>query len=81
MPFLAWYHRYSALVGKIKVPLIRDIYDMRLGWAGFWASQAGLVLGVASVLAGLGFGVRLAGLLLSLGAIGVGTMVYQTLRR
>ncbi|HEY9899153.1 MAG TPA: hypothetical protein V6D00_08225 [Pantanalinema sp.] len=81
MPFLAWYHRYSALVGKVKVPLIRDIYDMRLGWGGFWSSQAGLLLGVVSVLAGLGLGVRLAGLMLALGAIATGTMVLQTLRR
>jgi hypothetical protein len=81
MPFLAWYHRYAALVGKVKVPLIRDLFDKNLGWVGFWASQAGLVCGVASSLAGFGVGIRVAGLLLALGAIATGAMTYQTLRR
>lgn len=81
MPFLAWYHRYSSLVGKTKVPLIRDLHEPRLGWGGFWASQAGLLLGAASVLAGNGAGVRLAGGLLAMGAIATAGMTIQTLRR
>ncbi|MNX83509.1 hypothetical protein D3C86_1152750 [compost metagenome] len=81
MPFLAWYHRYSSQVGKAQVPLIRDLYDPRLGWGGFWTAQVGLIVGVACVLAGWGPGVRGAGGLLLLGAIAVLTMTYQTLRR
>lgn len=81
MPFLAWYHRYSSLVGKTKVPLIKDIFDERLTWFGFWASQLGLALAVTSILAGLGLGVRVAGLLLALGAIATAGMTVQTLKR
>jgi hypothetical protein len=81
MPFLAWYHRYSSLVGKTKVPLIKDIYDEKLSWFGFWAGQIGLALGVASILAGLGSGVRVAGVLLALGACATAGMTIQTLKR
>lgn len=81
MPFLAWYHRYSSLVGKTKVPLIKDIYDERLTWFGFWASQLGLLLAVPSILAGFGIGVQGAGLLLALGAIATAGMTVQTLKR
>lgn len=81
MPFLAWYHRYSSLVGKTKVPLIKDIYDERLAWAGFWSAQTGLALTVVSILAGLGLGVRLGGGLLAAGAIATAGMTLQTLRR
>jgi len=81
MPFLAWYHRYSSLVGKTKVPLIKDIYDEKLAWYGYWAAQAGLAIGVGSVLAGAGLLVRVAGVLLALGALAAATMTYQTLKR
>lgn len=81
MPFLAWYHRYSSLVGKTKVPLIKDIYDERLAWAGFWCAQPGLALLTLSILAGSGVGVRLGGGLLALGAIATAGMTLQTLRR
>lgn len=80
-PFLAWYHRYSSLVGKAKVPLIKDIYDEKLAWYGFWASQGGLALGLISVLAAFGPGIRLSGILLTLGALATAGMTAQTLKR
>jgi hypothetical protein len=81
MPFLAWYHRYSSLVGKTKVPLIKDIYDEKIAWYGFWAAQAGLALALASILAGVGGGIRAAGVLLALGALAAAVMTVQTLKR
>lgn len=81
MPFLAWYHRYSSLVGKAKVPLIKDIYDETSTWFGFYCAQLGLALGVASILAGFGFGVRAAGILLALSALATAGMTIQTLKR
>lgn len=53
LPFLAWYHRYSALVGVRKVPLIREMYSEKLAWLGFWGSQAGLLSLVVAIATGL----------------------------
>jgi len=81
MPFLAWYHRYSSLVGKTKVPLIKDLYKSKLTWSGFWAAQLGLALSLASLLAGWGVGVQVAGLLLTASALATAGMTIQTLKR
>lgn len=81
MPFLAWYHRYSQLVGKKKVPMIKDLFDERTGWVGFWLSHAGLVAIALAILAKVGPGVQLGGLLAALGAMAVNLMLIQTLRR
>jgi len=81
MPFLAWYHRYSSLVGKAKVPLIKDIYDPKLAWSGFWAAQAGLAVAVVAILAGSGLAVQAAGLLLAWSALATAGMTIQTLKR
>lgn len=80
-PFLAWYHRYSSLVGKAKVPLIKDIYNERLAWGGFWAAQGGLALGLIAILTAFGPGIRLSGVLLALGALATAGMTAQTLKR
>lgn len=81
MPFLAWYHRYSKLVGKKKVPMIKDIFDERTGWVGFWLSHAGLVTIALSLMTAFGPGVQAGGLLAALGATTVQLMLIQTLRR
>lgn len=81
LPFLAWYHRYSGLVGKRKVPLIRDLFDERSTWVGFWASQLGLGLLAASLLVGNGPGIGVAGGLLLLGALATARVVWECLTR
>lgn len=81
MPFLGWYHRYSALVGKKKVPLVKDLYDERLGWAGFWSLHAGALVLALSLLAGSGPGVQVGGAIASAGALTVVLMLAQVLRR
>lgn len=81
MPFLAWYHRYSSLVGKSRVPLAKDLYSEKQAWIGFWAAQAGLLTGTLSILAGFGLGVRVGGILLAAGALAAAAMTAQTLKR
>ena len=31
-PFLVWFHRFSPLVGQIKVPLLKDLLPNRSAW-------------------------------------------------
>ncbi len=81
MPFLGWYHRYSTLVGKKKVPLVKDLYDERLGRTGCWAFHAGLVALAVSLVAGWGPGVQVGGAIASVGAFTVVLMLVQVLRR
>lgn len=44
IPFLVWFHRYSALVGKQKVPMLHEMYPKRQGEFEFWFALAGSVL-------------------------------------
>lgn len=81
LPFLSWYHRYSALVGKKKVPLIKNLFDEKLSWWGFGASHLGLLLLVIGVLAGQGMGIRLGGIFLICGAGVLALIGYQSLTR
>lgn len=81
LPFLAWYHRYSAHLGKRKVPLIRDLFDEQSAQLGLWASLSGLLVAVVSVAAGLSWGVHAGGALLALGALATARMVGECLTR
>lgn len=81
MPFLAWYHRYSKVAGRKKAPLLKDLFDPRIGWCGFWAFQAGVVMLVASVMTGRPTGVQVAAISLLGGVLATAAMIGQTLRR
>lgn len=81
MPFLSWYHRYSTLVGKQKVPMIKDLFDERTARAGFWLSHAGVLAIALCLIFRFGPGVQVGGLLAALGAATVQLMLIQTLRR
>ncbi len=77
LPFLNWLHRYSGAVGGGPVPLLRDLFDERLGWASF----ALLVAGFAGVLFGLllanAAAVQVAG---AVYAIGSGAFAFNVAR-
>ena len=48
VPFLVWFHRFSPLVGKQKVPMLHEMYPRRQAEFEFWFSAAGaLLVGVA----------------------------------
>ncbi len=44
VPFLVWFHTFSSQVGLKPVPLLKDLYDEKLGSRQFWLMSAGLPL-------------------------------------
>jgi hypothetical protein len=68
IPFLAWFHRFGPLVGKVDVPRVADLYDARIAMAAGVLLAAGAAGLVAGVLAGAPAAVRAAALLYATGA-------------
>ncbi|HEY8282876.1 MAG TPA: hypothetical protein VIJ28_00680 [Chloroflexota bacterium] len=50
VPFLVWNRRYAPLVGRQKVPVMRDLIQDRAARAAFWLYNAGLIGLLAAVL-------------------------------
>ena len=44
IPFLVWFHRYSELVGKEKVPMLKDMYPKKEADFEFYFSLFGLIV-------------------------------------
>jgi hypothetical protein len=42
VPFLAWQSRYGPLVGRQRVPLVRELLHERWAWASWWLINLGL---------------------------------------
>jgi hypothetical protein len=42
VPFLVWHTRYGALVGRQKVPLMRELIHERWAWVSWWLINIGL---------------------------------------
>ena len=70
IPFLVWFHRYSALVGERPVPNVADLYSERVARISRWSRcPFGLVGIAAGMLVGSAPGVRAAALVFTAGAI------------
>lgn len=64
VPFLVWFGRYSALIGRQKVPALAELYSARIQAVGAWLHLVALlVTGAGIVLANSGC-VRLGSLVL-----------------
>ncbi len=50
VPFLVWHARYGPLVGREKVPLMRDLVHERWAWLSWWLINGGLFGVILSVL-------------------------------
>lgn len=50
VPFLVWHSRYGPLVGRQKVPLMRELVHERWAWGSWWLINAGLVGVLCSAL-------------------------------
>lgn len=50
VPFLIWHDRYGPLVGRQKVPLMREMVHEHWAWAGWWLLNIGLVAVIISSL-------------------------------
>jgi hypothetical protein len=50
VPFLVWQSRYGSLVGREKVPLMRELVHERWAWGSWWLINIGLAGTLLSVL-------------------------------
>lgn len=50
VPFLVWSERYGPLVGKQKVPLMRDLVRQKWAWASWWLLNLGLPGAIGAAL-------------------------------
>lgn len=70
VPFLVWHKRYGPLVGKQKVPLMREMLHERWAWTGWWLINGGLVATIVACLFNLPLWIiQPASLVLSAGCI------------
>ncbi|MFN8632667.1 MAG: hypothetical protein U0893_02345 [Chloroflexota bacterium] len=70
-PFLTWLHRYGALAGVQRVPMLEDLYSAWLARFGWAAWTAGLVLGAICPLTTVEWLPVAAAVALSLGGVAV----------
>ena len=69
VPFLIWQTRYGPLVGKQKVPLMRDLIRQRWATTTFWLVNIGLPAAAVSAWCGWTWPLRLASLALGAGLV------------
>ena len=62
LPFLIWFHRFSLLIGKVKVPLMRDISSDKLAARQVNIFHASLAILLAGLLGDIAIIIRLGGL-------------------
>jgi hypothetical protein len=81
VPFLVWFHRFSPLVGKARVPSMRSLLPD--GWTrlGFALHVVSLIAGVVSILSANDFLCRLTGLLLACTGAQLGFCLVHALRQ
>lgn len=78
VPFLVWFHRFSAFVGLEPVPSMRDLLPDRWARAALWAHAVTLALGLAALAHPLAVQATGAGLVVT-GAL-LGTNLTRVLR-
>jgi hypothetical protein len=67
VPFLIWHERYGPLVGRQKVPLMRELVRERWACASFWLINVGLPAAMLFAAVGLMGPLRVA-----VGVVGIG---------
>jgi hypothetical protein len=81
VPFLVWFHRYSARVGLEPTPSMRSLLSQKRIKTGFVLHVSSVVLGVIAILAQSDWLARLTGLLLVATAISLASMLIHVLKR
>lgn len=79
VPFLVWYHRYMSQIGKMKVPLMKDLVDEGRGRIGFMMYHGALVMAVIAMAADIAQAVQGAFALLALAFLVLMSDVVQLL--
>jgi hypothetical protein len=81
VPFLVWFHRYSARVGLEPTPSMRSLLPQNKIKTGFVLHMSSVVLGVIAILSQSDWLARLTGLLLVATAISLASMLLHVLKR
>ena len=81
VPYLIWFHRYSARVGLEPVPSMRSLLSQQRIKTGFVLHLSSVVLGVIAILTQADWLARLTGLLLVATAISLAGMLLHVLKR
>jgi hypothetical protein len=81
IPFLVWFHRFSPLVGRARVPSLRGLLPDRWTRLGFLLHVTSLVVGVVAIASGLDWLARGTGLLLMATAAQLGHSIFHVLRQ
>jgi len=80
VPFLVWFHNYSARVGFEPVPSMRSLLSQRRIQVGYFLHLASVVTGTATILLHHDMLARVTGALLAATAISLATMLIHVLR-
>jgi len=80
VPFLVWFHRYSARVGLEPVPSMRSLLPQRHIHIGLALHLSSVGLGAVAILAQDNILARLTGLVLAATAISLGSMLIHVLK-
>ena len=81
VPFMVWFHRFSARVGLEPVPSMRGLLSQRQIQIGFMLHASSLVFGTAAIILQIDMLARLTGMLLTGTAFSLGSMLVLTLKR
>jgi len=81
VPFLVWFHRYSARVGLEPVPSMRSLLTQGRVKIGFGLHAASILLGAATIIVQQDILAKLTGLLLIATAVSLGSTLVHVLKR
>ncbi len=81
VPFLVWFHRFSARVGLEPVPSMRGLLPQRQTQIGFILHISSVVLGTIAILFQMNLLAQFTGLVLIATAISLGNMLVHVLRQ
>lgn len=80
LPFLVWFHRYSAQVGFEPVPSMRSLLPQQRIKTGFVLHLSSVFMGVVAILSQLDLLAQITGLLLVATAVSLSSMLIHVLR-
>ena len=80
VPFLVWFHRYSAQVGLQSVPSMRSLLSQQRIKTGFALHFSSVIVGLGAISLQTDFLAQLTGGLLAGTAVSLGSMLIHTLK-
>ncbi len=80
IPFLVWFHRFSDLVGKQRVPMLHEMYPKKQALYQFWMSAVGAALVFLGLLFHSDALFKAGGSFMLVGAIFLATSVMWMIR-